>query len=36
MTLLIRNLVDASFLAKEGDLYRPADVLIRRAFQQRG
>lgn len=36
VTLLIRNLVDASFLTREGDLYRPADVLIRRAFQRQG
>lgn len=32
VTGLIRNLIDASFLAKEGEIYRPTDALIAKAF----
>jgi len=32
VTELIQNLVDASFLVKDGEEYRPADVLIGQAF----
>ena len=32
VTELLQNLVDASFLTKENDLYKPSDPLIARAF----
>ena len=32
LTNLIKNLVDSSFLIKEGEIYRPADVLMTNAF----
>ncbi|MGC8543685.1 MAG: AAA family ATPase [Vulcanisaeta sp.] len=32
ITELLQNLVDASFLIKEGDIYRPSDPLITKAF----
>ena len=33
VTNLIKNLVDTSFLMKEDEIYRPADVLMANAFQ---
>ena len=32
VTELLQNLMDALFLTKENDLYRPSDLLIARAF----
>jgi len=32
ITGLIRNLIDASFLTKEGKMYRPTNSLIAKAF----
>jgi hypothetical protein len=32
VTGLIRNLIDASFLTKEGEMYRPIIALIAKAF----
>ncbi|WP_281351098.1 AAA family ATPase [Acidianus brierleyi] len=32
LTELLQNLIDASFLIKENEIYRPADILIEKAF----
>ncbi|WP_243677870.1 hypothetical protein [Vulcanisaeta distributa] len=32
VTELLQNLVDSSFLVKDGDIYKPSDPLITRAF----
>jgi hypothetical protein len=33
VTNLIKNLVDSSFLMKEDEIYRPADVIMTRVFE---